>query len=269
LAYNLANFLRQLVLPQPIQGWTLTTLRKKLVKIGAKVVAHSRYMIFQLAVDKWQPQPPRRVTPSGLENMVVAAHLLGGGRLLTVNGMGQVVIWSLPTAAGMLPKQELFYDPPANVAKYPARLGLGLTALSADRKRLAIFKGNDGYFLLDTDGLKLHGVVKSPEDAKSVPNTVHFPLAAAFSPDGVQLAALFEEGPNTLGTGVSTPGREAHFSAEAIKRMGMPEPGGRRGPRTVPTILRMRTRERFRGTRQSLFTRVSPAPGASSEGWHG
>jgi hypothetical protein len=27
LAYNLANFLRQLVLPKPIQGWTLTTLR--------------------------------------------------------------------------------------------------------------------------------------------------------------------------------------------------------------------------------------------------
>jgi hypothetical protein len=32
LAYNLANFLRQLVLPKPIQGWTLTTLREKLVK---------------------------------------------------------------------------------------------------------------------------------------------------------------------------------------------------------------------------------------------
>src|SRR5262249_21840188 len=31
LAYNLANFLRQLVLPKPIQGWTLTTLREKLV----------------------------------------------------------------------------------------------------------------------------------------------------------------------------------------------------------------------------------------------
>ena len=49
LAYNLANFLRQLVLPKPIQGWTLTTLREKLVKIGAKVVSHARYVIFQLA----------------------------------------------------------------------------------------------------------------------------------------------------------------------------------------------------------------------------
>ena len=49
LAYNLANFLRQLVLPKPIKGWTLTTLREKLIKIGAKVVAHAKYVTFQLA----------------------------------------------------------------------------------------------------------------------------------------------------------------------------------------------------------------------------
>jgi hypothetical protein len=49
LAYNLANFLRQLVMPRPIRGWTLTTLREKLVKIGAKVVRHSKYVVFQLA----------------------------------------------------------------------------------------------------------------------------------------------------------------------------------------------------------------------------
>jgi hypothetical protein len=29
--------------------WSLTTLREKLIKIGAKVVAHSRYVIFQMA----------------------------------------------------------------------------------------------------------------------------------------------------------------------------------------------------------------------------
>ena len=49
LAYNLANFLRQLVLPRPIRGWTLTTLREKVVKIGAKVVSHAKYLVFQLA----------------------------------------------------------------------------------------------------------------------------------------------------------------------------------------------------------------------------
>jgi hypothetical protein len=49
LAYNLANFLRRLALPRSIQHWSLTTLREKLVKIGAKVAKHSRYVIFQLA----------------------------------------------------------------------------------------------------------------------------------------------------------------------------------------------------------------------------
>jgi hypothetical protein len=37
------------VLPKPIQGWTLTTVREKLVKIGAKVVSHAKYVVFQLA----------------------------------------------------------------------------------------------------------------------------------------------------------------------------------------------------------------------------
>ena len=49
LAYNLANSLRQLVLPRAIQGWTLTTLRERLIKIGARVVSHAKYVVFQLA----------------------------------------------------------------------------------------------------------------------------------------------------------------------------------------------------------------------------
>ena len=49
LAYNLANFLRRLALPKSVRHWSLTTLREKLVKIGAKVVRHSGYVTFQLA----------------------------------------------------------------------------------------------------------------------------------------------------------------------------------------------------------------------------
>jgi hypothetical protein len=49
LAYNLGNFLRQLVLPPEIKRWTLTTIREKLIKIGAKVVRHARRVTFQLA----------------------------------------------------------------------------------------------------------------------------------------------------------------------------------------------------------------------------
>jgi len=37
-ADNLGNFLRRLALPRSVKHWPLTTLRDKLVKIGAKVV---------------------------------------------------------------------------------------------------------------------------------------------------------------------------------------------------------------------------------------
>jgi hypothetical protein len=32
-----------------LEHWSLTTLREKLVKIGAKIVRHGRYVTFQLA----------------------------------------------------------------------------------------------------------------------------------------------------------------------------------------------------------------------------
>ena len=37
-------------LPQGVKQWTLTTLRDKLIKIGAKVVHHARRVVFQMAV---------------------------------------------------------------------------------------------------------------------------------------------------------------------------------------------------------------------------
>ena len=49
LAYNLGNFMRTLALPKEVEYWSLTTLREKLVKIGAKVVRHGRYVTFQMA----------------------------------------------------------------------------------------------------------------------------------------------------------------------------------------------------------------------------
>ncbi len=49
LAYNLANFLRRLALPHEVKHWSLTTFREKLVKIGAKVTRHAKYVTFQLA----------------------------------------------------------------------------------------------------------------------------------------------------------------------------------------------------------------------------
>jgi len=49
LAYNLGNFLRRLVLSGKIKHWSLRTLLVKLIKIGAKVLRHNRYVIFQMA----------------------------------------------------------------------------------------------------------------------------------------------------------------------------------------------------------------------------
>ena len=41
--------MRTLALPKEVEHWSLTTLRETLVKIGAKVVSHGRYVTFQLA----------------------------------------------------------------------------------------------------------------------------------------------------------------------------------------------------------------------------
>jgi hypothetical protein len=49
LAYNLGNFLRTLATPEPIRDWSLTSLKEKLIKIGAKVISHGRYVAFQMA----------------------------------------------------------------------------------------------------------------------------------------------------------------------------------------------------------------------------
>jgi hypothetical protein len=73
LAYNLGNFLRTLATPEPIKDWSLTSLKEKLIKIGAKVVSHGRYVAFQISevaiprqmfqeilrlIAELRPQPP-------------------------------------------------------------------------------------------------------------------------------------------------------------------------------------------------------------------
>ena len=36
-------------MPKAMAPWSLTSLREKLIKIGAKVVSHGRYVTFQMA----------------------------------------------------------------------------------------------------------------------------------------------------------------------------------------------------------------------------
>src|ERR687883_691915 len=49
LAYNLGNVLRTLALPDEVKRWSMTTLRQRLVKIGARIVRHGRSITFQMA----------------------------------------------------------------------------------------------------------------------------------------------------------------------------------------------------------------------------
>ena len=48
-AYNLASFLRTLAMPEPIEGWSLTSLRERLIKTGARLVRHGRHAVSQMA----------------------------------------------------------------------------------------------------------------------------------------------------------------------------------------------------------------------------
>jgi hypothetical protein len=79
-AYNLGNFLRRLALPRSVKHWSLTTLREKLIKIGAKVVRHSRYVMFQMA----EVSVSRELFAAMLDRIQrfgVPAPLVQGGRV--------------------------------------------------------------------------------------------------------------------------------------------------------------------------------------------
>ncbi len=41
--------MRTLALPDAVEQWSLASLREKLIKIGAKIVRHGRYVTFQMA----------------------------------------------------------------------------------------------------------------------------------------------------------------------------------------------------------------------------
>ena len=49
LAYNLGNFMRRFALPREVSHWSLSSVQLKLIKIGAKIIGHSRMIVFQMA----------------------------------------------------------------------------------------------------------------------------------------------------------------------------------------------------------------------------
>ncbi len=52
LAYNLGNFLRTLALPEAVAHWSLTTLRERLIKIGARSCAMAA-----TSLSRWRRSP--------------------------------------------------------------------------------------------------------------------------------------------------------------------------------------------------------------------
>ena len=57
LTYNLGNFLRRLCLPKAVKHWSLRSVQVKLIKMGGRLVRHSRWLIFQLS----EVSVPRRL----------------------------------------------------------------------------------------------------------------------------------------------------------------------------------------------------------------
>ena len=65
LAYNLGNFLRRLCLPKAVKHWSLRSVQVKLIKMGGRLVRHSRWLIFQLS----EMSVPRRLFQGVLDRI--------------------------------------------------------------------------------------------------------------------------------------------------------------------------------------------------------
>ena len=65
LAYNLGNFLRRLCLPNAVKHWSLRSVQVKLIKMGGRLVRHSRRLIFQLS----EVSVPRRLFEGVLDRI--------------------------------------------------------------------------------------------------------------------------------------------------------------------------------------------------------
>ena len=65
LAYNLGNFLRRLCLPKAVRHWSLRSVQVKLIKMGGRLVRHSRRLIFQLS----EVSVPRRLFEGVLDRI--------------------------------------------------------------------------------------------------------------------------------------------------------------------------------------------------------
>jgi len=130
---------------------------------------------------RFRPYPPRRGPGRGgpmlSPQRIARIDLITEARLLTVNPTGDIDLWDVP-------QMKPVFHVPARRERAFSDVGSG-SALSHDRKTLAIFNG-DGFDLSSTgDGLLIQ---KTGQVAKF--NTIHTVHGTAFSPDGKRLAAI-------------------------------------------------------------------------------
>ena len=59
------NFLRRLCLPKAVKHWSLRSVQVKLIKMGGRLVRHSRWLIFQLS----EVPVPRRLFEGVLDRI--------------------------------------------------------------------------------------------------------------------------------------------------------------------------------------------------------
>src|SRR5215472_11062609 len=71
-----------LAMPKTVERWSLTSLREKLIKIGAKVVSHGRYLTFQMA-EVAAPRQIVRQHPGANRSAAGTARAgMSGGRII-------------------------------------------------------------------------------------------------------------------------------------------------------------------------------------------
>ena len=75
LAYDLGNFLRWLALPRKVRLWSMTTLKRKLIKIGAKVVRQSRTSGSAGALERPPGLPGNTLPPRPARCMMIERRL--------------------------------------------------------------------------------------------------------------------------------------------------------------------------------------------------
>src|ERR1700736_6803496 len=97
---TLATFMRTLAMPKTAEPWSLTSLREKLIKIGAKVVSHGRYVTFQMA----EVAVPRQDVPG---NPVADRPAAGTARAGMTNAGGRCNRRHQPKCAPMRTQQHV------------------------------------------------------------------------------------------------------------------------------------------------------------------